>query len=279
MDINNAIVAMPELKGVEADLQVIETMCGYISEKKPLKETLQEVRIMSGWTPESIKASCKAVMEVVAMVFEREMNSFNEEAGADVDSISLDPFKQRFEDEVNVEQANLKIISARVMEMASRLALALNIPVPASNPAPSGVGLDKPKKSFVNSILKLVVVEGSGKKVPISSVSTLGWLTEPILKEESESVQKLILLDNKFEASKSADSVRLFASKFKLTDADLAEVILDVLDDARKQIAQCDQIVAIVTASYVRIEKIITVLLAVRNNTNLAMNYVSGKNP
>jgi hypothetical protein len=275
MDINNAIVVMPELKAVEADLQVVETMCTYANEKKPLKDALQEVRIMSEWTPETIKASCKSVMQVVAEVFEREMNDFNTETGADVANVSLEPFKARFDDEI-AEQANLKTLSSKVMEMASKLALALNISVPASSTMTSGTPTQH-KKSFLTGVAHLFVEDTDDKKTTTVSDDSPNWLTEPQLDEGSSTVQKFILLNNKFDEAKSADGVRQFAAKFKMNDANLAEVILDVLEEARKQAAQCDAIVANVTNEYGRVEKLITVLLAVRSDTNQSMDYVSGK--
>lgn len=276
MDINNVISVVPEFKDVEADLQVVETMCGYVAEKKPLAESLQEVKIMSGWTPESIKISCQAVMKIVGTVYDLEMTKFDEETDSDIDVISLEPFKARFDEEI-AEQTNLKAISSRVMEMASALALALNIPVPASQINVNQTASVEPKKSFFKSIKGLVFVDGPKKESQAQSTSVLSWLTEPVLIEGSDSVQKLILLDNKYQASKSADAIRLFASKFKMSDSDLAEVILDVIDDARKQIAQSDAIVVNVSSIYTRVEKLVTVLLTVRNSTNQAMNYVSGK--
>jgi hypothetical protein len=276
MDIQLAISIVPEFADVESDLQMIETICGYAAEKKALKEAMQEIMIMSeGSSVATIKASCKAVMDVIGMIFEREMNEFNDATGASVDTVEIDQFKERFTEEVSVEHSGLKAMSAKVIEMCSTLALALNVPVPAT--AAAAATPAKPKKTFVDTLKKIGVFEKDAPRTTASAGAAIAsWLTEAVLREDAPEVQKLILLHNKYNDTKSVDSVRTFAAKFKMNDAALAELILDVLDDARKQITLSDAIVANVTADYQRTEKIITVLLAKRDETRTAMNFVSG---
>jgi hypothetical protein len=269
MDLKLAVSAIPELKAVEAELLIISTMMAYVTDKTLLKDALQEVKIMSGWSVSSIKESCQAVMEVIASVFQTIMTDFNEETGSDIDSISIKPFKARFDEEIE-EQANLKAAAMYVMEIASRVALALNISVPAS--ATTTIG--KPRKSFGKAILSLVVEEKRSKKA--SQVDS-DWLTEAILREDSDTVQKLALMDKKLTQTGSPDALRQFAAKFKMTDADLAKVILDVLDDARKQVYQSDSITNSVTFDFNAKERKITAVLKVRDDTNATMAFLSGK--
>lgn len=278
MDITTAITAVPGLGAVQAELQIVETVCGYAAQKTPLPEALQEVKIMSGDTAATIKAACKNAMDVIGEHFEAVMTSFNDETGANVDAISLEPFKARFDDEINKEHAGLKAISARVVEMSSGLAVALNIPLPAATPA--SVAPTKPvvKKSIFSALKSLAFEETvSPATAGAGLVTPPGWLTEAILHEDAAEVQKLILLNNKYNQTKSADALRAFASKFKMNDTDLADLILTVLDEARKQIVLSDAIIANVTASYQKTEKIVTVLLAMRDQIIIANNYVDGK--
>lgn len=273
MDIKNALLVAPALKAVETDLQVVETICGYANEKTPLKNALQEVSIMSGWSVETILASCRAVMETNAELFEGVKNDFDSETDSSIEEISLEPFKNRFDEEMK-EQNHLKEISSRVIEIASKLALALNIPVPASEAIPSGVS-STPRKSFAKA-LKNAFFTDENSKAQVSAGDP-GWLTEPLLEEGDSDVQKLILLNNKMDESKSPDAVRQFAAKFKLSDADLAGVVLDVLDEARKQVVQSERIITNVTKEYGDTEKLLTVILEVMTDVNLAKSFVTGR--
>lgn len=276
MDLKLAIETIPDLAAVEADLQVIATMSAYIADKSALKDALLEVKTMSKWTPATIKASCNNVMEVLGSVFEKIMTDFNDQTGASVDTISLKPFKARFDEEVNDEQANLKAAAMHVIEMASRVAMGLNIPVPASaNPSQQG----KPRKSFLKALSSLIVEEvpTKGKKGGKTIETPTAWLLEPILREDADAVQKLALMDQKLTKTGSPDALRAFAKKFGMSDADMAEVIIDVLNDARAQIAQSDSITAAITPQYNLIEKVVTTILSVRDETNATVAYVTGK--
>lgn len=274
MDIKYAIETIPDLQAVESDLQVIQTMSGYITESTPLKDAMLEVRTMKKWSVESIKQSCKTVMEVLGSVFQTIMEEFNESTDSDIDQISLKPFKDRYLAEL-AEHDNLKEAAKLVMEMASRVAVALNISVPAS---PAGAPVSKPKKSFGKALLSLVVeekpVKGKSTKSKVGVPSA--WLIEPVLLEDADSVQQLALMDKKLSSGGVA-AIQSFAQKFNKTQADLAAVILDALDDARKQIALSDSVTADVGAAYTAVEKKINTILDVRNGVNATNTYVSGK--
>ncbi len=271
MNLAQDLSIIPNLKAVEGELQTIDTMMAYVNDKTPLKDAILEVKTMSGWSQASIKAACGKIMDGLASVFEDVMARFNEETDASVDEIALEPFQECFDEEIK-EQEGLRAASLHVIEMASRVAVALNIPVPA---APVTTGVTKPKKSFGASLKALIIEENPRGGLTVKT--PLSWLTAAILKENDPSVQKLALLDNKLTQTKSADALRTFAARFKMSDADLAEVILDVLDDARKQITQSDAISTNVTADYNEKAATVTAILDVRNAVTAVNSYVSGK--
>ena len=206
------------------------------------------------------------------------MAEFNDATGSNIDSISLAPFKKRFEREID-EQENLKAAAKLVMDMASRVAVAMNITVPASTPTKA-----KPKLSFTAALKAMRIVEddstpSSKKSRGKKSASVEGptaWLIEPLLKEEAESVQMLALMDQKLTKGGS-EAIKAFATKLDIKDQDLTNQILDALEDARKQMAQSESIIAEVTAYYTLKEKQITVILNVRDGVASTNAYVSGK--
>lgn len=271
MDINKAIELIPDLRAVESDLQVIDIVLSYQADKTPIKQTLLEVKTAKKWTKASIEAACKAVIEVIGSVYDTRRSEFNDETESNIDDIALEPFTQRFNEEIK-EQEKLKEAAKFVMEMASRVALALNITVPASNTSvPS-----KPKASFLKSLTSLIVEVKPGKTGGGSVSIPSAWLIEPVLREDAESVQMLALLDQKL-AGGGVPAIQKFAEKMKLPVTDLAEDVLEALEQSRNQTTQSDGIIAQVTDRYNSEEKVVSTILEVKDGVNNVMGYLSGK--
>ena len=273
MNSERALQVIAGLKEVESSLNVVQTMMIYVREKTDLARALLEIKTMSEWSQASVKAACGEVMGVLGTAFEEIMIIFNENTEADVDQISIEPFKARFDEEIR-EQEGLRAAALHVMEMANRVAMALGIPIPAPSSAVVE-GKKKPTKKFGKALKNLIFEEVPGGtpsvKIPVS------WLTEAVLRENDPSVQKLALLDDKLTQTKSVDALKAFADRFMMTSADLAEVVLDVVSDARSQIEQSDAISATVANEYNVNANVVMSILEVREETNQVNAYVSGR--
>lgn len=272
MDNKTAISVVSEFADVETALQTVETICGYATDKTPVKKALQEIFVMSDETPKTIDESFDRIMDVIGGVYQTTMTAFNEETDSEIDTIDLKPFKERYDQEVKTEHGALKAMSARVIEMAGEMALGFGfvIPVPTYTAA-----AQKPKKSLLKSLRSLVVVdEAAGSR---KNGETPSWLTEAVLNEADKDVQQFLLSYNKFNETKSIDAVRTFAAKFKKDDEAIKALILDIAEEAYAQAALSDQIIANVTASFQKTAKVITVLLAKRDEVLTAKAYITGK--
>lgn len=274
--IDHVIEALPQLGEYRAQLETVTTLAmlytGDVLGVRlntlgvPRATALEQLSLTRRWTLDNISTALESLAEGIGVALKQIEEEFAADTGVRVtmpDKLTDQPFTEQLKREQE-EQKKYVDWAHRLLAEVERICLALGIPnvVAQEMPQPSVAGLAA-KKSWFAGIGQMAVVsrlrgtiasytewvppvsQEEGTSVSSSPAGPPSWLTEPVLKEDDADLkifQTSVMAYLPYVSSHGAQMVLNYLGLLGINPEGLSQLLKRVVDKARKQLAQSEQI-------------------------------------
>ncbi len=244
-----------------------------------LPDALAELDQARGWTREDLVAALQKVEESLVTAWAERTTDIKAATGMQGNIADLKTLTARFTSE-RAEQDGLGLngLSSVKLDMVKTVSGQLGIPNPD---AIEHLVEPKPKRSLGRGLLEKVAPYLVS--VPKDDQSgqpkvKAGWLTEPILDEGDKHMRAFSIIARRAAAKADVNQIWRGLEELGYNRAVVTEILGQVVETARAQIAQSEEIKATVTAEYNDFVRLVEDLEWLRGAIESVRNFLNSAN-